>query len=148
MKNTETLYKGSLLIILLCCMLSCQQSGEGKDNENNQMDTESGSPLSSKALGSFSEGIDSNFTFIRTAEAKFRVKSVWEATQAIESIVLKHKGFLEHTNLGSHIIEEEVFPVHQDSSLEVRRFSLTNQMVVRVPHENLSAFMNEVGAGN
>jgi len=136
----------SILFMLFICMLSCQRSDEEKDRLSDQEELDSGSPLSSKALGSFSERVDSNFTFIRTAEAKFRVKSVWEATHAIENIVLKHQGFLESTNLGSHIIEEEIIPIQADSSLEIRNFSLTNQMVVKIPHENLSAFMNEAGA--
>jgi hypothetical protein len=92
-------------------------------------------------LGNF-DGIKK---FIRTAELKFRVDNVLESTLAIENIVQKNGGFVTENNLVTQIEMRTNTPVSRDSSVEVTRFTVRNQLVVRVPAALLDTTLREVG---
>ena len=75
--------------------------------------------------------------FIRTADLKFKVKSVINSTYAIENIISKQGGFVTYTQLNSTIDNKTTVAISADSSLETIYYSVVNNMTLRVPTEKL-----------
>lgn len=103
---------------------------------------EVGKAISSSAART---GTDTSFRFIRTAELSFRVKDVVKATLGIEDIVGAHRGWVVHTTLKSEPQGTEVIPVSADSSLEISRYSLRNNITLRVPNAELDSTIRQIG---
>lgn len=75
--------------------------------------------------------------FIRTAEIKFMVDNVAKSTYDIESITTKNGGFVAYTKLESTVESVEYTPVSSDSTLQTTKFTVSNNMVIRVPNTKL-----------
>ena len=82
--------------------------------------------------------------FIRTSEMKFRVKDVKDATSKIENIVKQNQGFVTYTNLKSNINNQETVHKSMDSSLESIRYTVDNDMVIRVPNVKLDSTLTAI----
>jgi hypothetical protein len=91
------------------------------------------------------QGTDTVHRFIRTADLRFRVKDVVAATLAVEDIVGAHKGWVTKTTLRSEPRGQEVIAVSADSSLEISRFRLLNQITLRVPNAELDSTLRQIG---
>ena len=107
----------------------------------NPADTGMGFISSSAAVGN--KG-DSTRKFIRTAELKFRVNNVVKSTTNIEDIASKNGGFVTYTNLTSSIDELTTTTVSADSSLETTHFTVSNNMIIRVPTNRLDSTLREI----
>jgi hypothetical protein len=79
--------------------------------------------------------------FIRTSDMKFRVKDVRDATTQIENITRQHNGFVTYTDLKSNIENQETIQKSMDSSLESIRYSVVNDITLRVPNATLDSTM-------
>ena len=82
--------------------------------------------------------------FVRTADLKFKVKSVTKSTYAIENIVSKHGGFVSFTDLKSNINEKSETQISQDSTLETTRFTVDNTVTIRVPNTQLDTVLKSM----
>jgi hypothetical protein len=82
--------------------------------------------------------------FVRTAEIKFRVKSVLNSTYDIENITRQQGGFVTYTNLTSNINMVSVVKVSADSSVESTYYTVTNEITLRVPNINLDTTLREI----
>lgn len=80
---------------------------------------------------------DTTRKFIRTAELKFKVKSVLKATYDIENITNRQGGFVTFANLNSTIDNVSKVAVSEDSLLETTFFTVTNSITLRVPNTKL-----------
>jgi len=87
---------------------------------------------------------DSTRRFIRTADLRFRVKDAVEATYAIEELIARFGGFVEHTQLSSHVDNRYTTPVSADSVLETTRFTVVNQATLRVPVARLDTALKSL----
>ncbi|MEO6685982.1 MAG: DUF4349 domain-containing protein [Dyadobacter sp.] len=83
------------------------------------------------------ENKDSNRKFIRTADLKFKVKSVMNATYEIEDLINRNEGFVTFTNLRSTVDNFSITAISPDSSLETTHYTVTNTMTIRVPNIKL-----------
>lgn len=81
---------------------------------------------------------------IRTASLNMEVKNVYESTRRIEEKAAQLGAYIENSQLETNILSEETYPTTKDSALEVRRYTVSNQMSVRVPQKNLSEFLNSL----
>ncbi len=72
---------------------------------------------------------DSTRRFIRTADLKFKVKSVINSTYDIENITNLQGGFVTYTNLTSTINNITNTAVSADSSLETTYYTVTNAIL-------------------
>ncbi len=88
---------------------------------------------------------DTVHRFIRTADLRFRVKDVVQATLAVEDIVGAHRGWVTRTTLRSEAHGHEVIAVSADSALEISRFRLLNQITLRVPNAELDSTLRQIG---
>lgn len=116
---------------------------ENKDLANCSVNVSSTqASLSSSAA---KEPNDPNKKFVRTADLKFRVKEVVKSTQQIEDITGKFGGYVAYTNLESQQVGSSVEPYGEDSLIEVSKYQLRNEMVLRVPNTRLDSLLREIG---
>lgn len=87
---------------------------------------------------------DSKQKFIRTADIKFKVKNVAKSTYAIENTVQKFGGFVTYTNLQSNIQEQIKTKISQDSTLETTKYTVENNVTIRVPNTQLDTVIKTI----
>lgn len=87
---------------------------------------------------------DSTHKFIRTAELKFKVKSVIKSTYDIEDITTRLGGFVTYTNLTSDILSKDTKEISSDSSVIVTHFVVTNSIIIRVPNTKLDTTLKQI----
>jgi Domain of unknown function (DUF4349) len=128
-----------LLTGMLCTILSCQQL----ENKNTELNiSTSKMPISSSAA--VENNKDPERKFIRTADVKFKVKSVVNSTTDIENICTAQGGFVIYTNLASNIDEHTETPISSDSLLETTFYTVTNTMTLRVPNTKLDSTLKDI----
>ena len=81
---------------------------------------------------------------IRTANIRFKVKDVINATYAIENIIIKHNGFVENTNLTNQINYTRETLIKEDSACVTTYYTLYNTLVLRVPNTKLDTTLKEI----
>ena len=89
---------------------------------------------------------DSTHKFIRTADLKFKVKSVIKSTYNIEELTARMGGFVTYTELNSSIDDTETKSVSADSSLVITHFTVTNSITLRVPNTKLDSTLKLISA--
>lgn len=140
----KTIPKVGLAILILGIAYSCKQA-EKSENATSTADyataTDSVSVISSSAAV---QPKNSNRKFVRTADIKFKVKNVAKSTYAIENVTNKFGGFVTYTNLESHINHKEETRVSQDSILETTKFTVDNNITIRVPNTKLDTVIKSI----
>ena len=87
---------------------------------------------------------DSSRKFVRTADLKFKVKSVVKSSYDIEDIVNRQGGFITLTNLASNVDNVSNAQVSEDSTLETTYYNVTNSITIRVPNNKLDTTLKEI----
>lgn len=77
--------------------------------------------------------------FIRTADVKFQVNNVTDATYRIEDVTIQYGGFVTYTNLHSSVSGTELVPVSADSSLSITYYTVENDITLRLPNKRLDS---------
>jgi len=131
--------------ILAILLLGCNQGNPELNESQSYSDSTSANIISS--IAAVETGKDSTRQFIRTAELKFKVKSVIHSTYHIEDITNKYGGFVTYTHLNSTIDNVNTTAINADSSLETTYFTVTNSITLRVPNTKLDTTLKEI-AGN
>lgn len=90
------------------------------------------------------EDKNSKRKFIRTADARFKVKDVAESTYKIETITKDMGGFVTLSELRSNITENDETQVSQDSLLKTTRYEVNNTMALRVPNVKLDTLLKSL----
>lgn len=134
MKNVKTI----LVIALSITLFSCAP----KASESAPMPDSTAVMVSSSAAVENKK--DSTHKFIRTAELKFKVKSVIKSTYDIEDITARIGGFVTYTNLTSDAFSTETKEISLDSSIIVTRFIVTNSIIIRVPNTKLDTTLKQI----
>lgn len=128
-----------LLTGILCTVLSCQKL----ENQSADLEKlENKIPISSSAA--VEKNNDPERKFIRTADVKFKVKSVVNTTTDIENICTTQGGFVIYTNLASNIDTHTETPISADSILETTHYTVTNTMTLRVPNTKLDTTLKDI----
>ena len=139
MKNYSKL---GLALLLFGLAVGCKQREADAATESAQVtDSTSVAVISSSAAV---EKPKSKRKFVRTADLKFKVKSVTKSTYAIENIVSRNGGFVTFTDLKSNINEKSETQVSQDSVLETTRFTVDNTVTIRVPNTQLDTVLKSM----
>lgn len=120
---------------LVISVYSCKSASKERLNESPQVETQSNDYVSSSAA--VEKNQDTTRKFIRTADLKFRVKSVIRSTYDIENIVGQQEGFVTYTNLESSLNHTSLTAISADSSLETTYFTVSNEIRFRVPNTRL-----------
>ena len=133
---------GRFFAIIICfIVISCNRN-EVYDSQVEQLLNADTSILmvSPAAL----ETNDSSRKFIRTAELKFKVKSVTESTYDIENTAIEEGGFIVYSHLESNIDYTSITKISSDSSLETTHYTVSNNITIRVPDANLHNTLQEI----
>lgn len=138
MQTTKIILGLGLSILLFGCGQSRNEQMESKA----MADSTSNAFISSSAA--VENGKDTTRRFIRTAELKFKVKSVIKSTYDIENITNRQGGFVTYTNLTSNINNVTTTAVSADSSLETTYYTVTNSITLRVPNTKLDTTLKEI----
>lgn len=134
-----TLPKIGIALLLIACVISCKNNYE--TDEAIIETTEEAKIVSSSAAV---EDKNSDRKFIRTADAKFKVKNVAQSTYAIENATTKFGGFVTYTNLQSNVSEKFDTKISQDSTLETTRYKVENNITIRVPNTQLDTVIKTI----
>jgi len=135
----------SILIVFAIVFFGCSNSQNNRSESyesSSAADSVSNPIISSSAA--IESGKDSTRQFIRSAELKFKVKSVVKSTYDIEDITLRNDGFVAYTNLSSNTDDVTITPISADSSLETTKFNVTNSITIRVPNTKLDTTLKEI----
>jgi len=141
MKLTSKLF---LLTGLTISFFACNTNRKESTDEFRSPGADSTGNQFISSLAAVENGKDDARKFIRTAELKFKVRNVINATYAIENITNQLGGFVTYTNLNSTINNKTVVPVSPDSSLETTYFTVANTMTLRVPNTNLDTTLKSI----
>jgi hypothetical protein len=133
---------GLTTLVIIALLFSCKKadSTSTADVANYEPTTDSTAVSSSAAV----EPKNSAQKFIRTADIKFKVKNVVKSTYAIENAVAKFGGFVTYTNLQSNIHDQIKTKISQDSTLETTKFSVENNITIRVPNTQLDTVIKSI----
>jgi len=131
---------GLTALVVSVLFFSCKKS-ENTESEEVASDSLSISTISSSAAVADKK---SNRKFIRTADIKFKVKNVPTSTYAIENTTVKFGGFVTYTNLQSTVLEKNETKISQDSTLETTKYSVENNITIRVPNTQLDTVLKTI----
>jgi len=121
-------------------LFGCSQSSD----ESNSMAQDSTSNAFISSSAAVENVKDTTRRFIRSADLKFKVKSVIKSTYDIEEITNRQGGFVTFTNLTSNIDNATTTAVSADSSLETTYYTVTNSITLRVPNTKLDTTIKEI----
>lgn len=130
----KTVLKMSAAVLLISIAISCKDRALESHVEEVSSSTEKAAV----------EKKDSNRKFIRTADIKFKVKNVPQATYAIENATVKFGGFVTYTNLQSTILDKSQTKISQDSTLETIKYNIENNITIRVPNTQLDTVIKTI----
>jgi Domain of unknown function (DUF4349) len=96
---------------------------------------------SSAAAGTPADG---NRKFVRTANARFQVKDVYRSALAVEDAAVAQGGFVVRNDIGSQVLRSERVPLGDHKALELREYTVTGNLTVRVPSDRAQAFLRAI----
>jgi hypothetical protein len=138
----KTNTKFALALLCVGIAISCKQASyEDEAVVESKASSETEAVISSSAAV---EPKNSNRKFVRTADIKFKVKNVAKSTYAIEDATTKFGGFVTYTNLQSTINNEERTKISPDSTLITTKYSVTNDITIRVPNTQLDTVIKSI----
>jgi hypothetical protein len=132
---------GLTTLVIITLLFSCKKAENTSGENTADYETTDSTAVSSSAAV---EKKDSKQKFIRTADIKFKVKNVVKSTYAIENAVQKFGGYVTYTNLQSNINSQIKTKISQDSILETTKFSVENNITIRVPNTQLDTIIKTI----
>lgn len=132
-------------VLLMGTVVACKQA-ENENATEAAYDQPIASADSTSVISSSAavEPKNSNRKFVRTADIKFKVKNVAKSTTIIEDATTKFGGFVTYTSLQSHINEEDKTKVSPDSTLVTTKYTVDNNITIRVPNTQLDTVIKSI----
>lgn len=124
----------------LLAMFGC---GQQHSSQNEMASADSPAIISSSAA---QMNKDSARKFVRTSDIKFRVKDVTKATYQIEDVTRSFGGFVTYTHLESLADEKVITKISSDSAVESIKYSVQNNMTLRVPNHKLDSTLKAIAS--
>lgn len=149
----KTIQKVGFALAVLAIAYSCKQA---------EYEGESATEVSEEAVATLNDAVtettdakvvsssaavepkDSNKKFVRTADIRFRAKNVAKTTVKIEDATTKFGGYVTYTNLESVINDKTETRVSQDSILETIKFTVKNDVTIRIPNTRLDTLIKTI----
>jgi hypothetical protein len=122
-------------------LVSCKKSSAAAEESLTESLIATADTLSSQAAV---EKKGETRKFLRKADLKFKVKNVAQSTYAIENAVNRFGGFVTYTNLQSTISEKAETKISQDSLLETTKFTVDNNLILRIPNTRLDTLLKTI----
>ncbi|MCC6370306.1 MAG: DUF4349 domain-containing protein [Bacteroidia bacterium] len=119
-------------------------SKEMEYRENSKMMADS---INSYVPGIATETINGiSHNFIKTADIKFKVLDVLKSSNKIEDLVKARGGYLAENYMRSEIESSNSIKISEDSILEMKHYTLLNDMEVKVPKQQLDSVLRQLSA--
>lgn len=137
--------KFALTLLLMGIVISCKQAQS--ENAEASSDLTKAVAADSTNIASSSAAVEpknSTRKFVRTADIKFKVKNVAKSTGIIEDATSRFGGFVTYTNLQSTINDEDHTKVSPDSTLVTTKYTVENNMTIRVPNTQLDTVIKTI----
>jgi hypothetical protein len=132
------------ILILFCIFISCKKAEAPNETA---YESSSAAPSDTTNVVSSSAAVEpknNDKKVIRTADIKFKVKNVARSTYAIENTANKFGGFVTYTNLQSTISDKNETKISQDSTLEITKYTVENNITIRVPNKSLDTVIKTI----
>jgi len=133
--------------MLLTLAVACNKKAEENyavKSSNYEVAVDSASAEEDMSSSAAVEDKNSKRKFIRTADARFKVKDVAQSTYKIENLTKNVGGFVTLSELRSNIIENDETQVSQDSLLQTTRYEVNNTIALRVPNVKLDTLLRSL----
>ncbi len=134
-------------IIFAGLLSACKKSETSGYTNQTEIALDSASVVSDSISMAASQNIKDK-QFIKTANVNMEVKNVYESTISIENYLKQNGGFVTNSNLRSNIISEDSYDVSTEKAMLIKKFTVENQMQVRVPTEKLGDFLQFIHQQN
>lgn len=142
MKNTSS--KMIIGAIVLSTIFACQKNESTESGYTSENAESATMEMVSDSISAAATAQIKDKKFIKNASVNMEVKDVYDATISIEKSVKDLGGFITQSNLRSNLLSEETFNTSDENAVMVKKFQTENSMEVRVPTENLGAFLQLV----
>jgi Domain of unknown function (DUF4349) len=142
MKNTSITALG---VAVLAAVLLSNCSGEKKSEAMSFAESMADSASVAASSGSIG-GLDTpeKRKFIRTADVRFKVKNVQNATNVIIDVVQKYGGFLTHSELSTQTLDINEVELSVDSVLKNKSYEMANDITLRIPNQYFDKTLREL----
>jgi len=144
----QTIIKSALAVLAVSVMfVSCKQY-ESPREESAAEESAAVSSASDKietATDTVKKLTDKR-KLIRTADLKFKVKNVAKSTTLIENTANKFGGLVTKSDLQSTVFERNETQFSRDSTLVTTKYSVENNMTIRVPNAQLDTVVKAIAA--
>ena len=138
----KTISKISLAILIFGIAYSCKNADNFENaTATSDIATEESDSKSVISSNTAVEPKKTNRKFIRTADFQYKVKDVAQTTYNIENTTSKIGGFVTFTELKSTVNDKSETRVSQDSILETTKFTVENNITIRVPNTKLDTLL-------
>ena len=138
----KTISKISLAILIFGIAYSCKNADNFENaTATSDIATEESDSKSVISSNAAVEPKKTNRKFIRTADFQYKVKDVAQTTYNIENTTSKIGGFVTFTELKSTVNDKSETRVSQDSILETTKFTVENNITIRVPNTKLDTLL-------
>jgi hypothetical protein len=132
---------GFITLVFSVLLFSCKKSEAAAEETAFESSTQLTDSISSSAAV---QKKGDNRKFIRTADLKFKVKNVPQATYVIENATSQFGGYVSYTNLQTIVSDQFETKISQDSILETTKFSVENNITIRVPNTKLDTLLKVI----
>lgn len=82
--------------------------------------------------------------FIRTAQARFRVKDVYKSALTIEDVAAAHGGFVVRNDISSQNFRVRRFAKGNGKRIELAEYVLQGELTIRVPSDKTQDFLRSI----
>lgn len=103
-----------------------------------------GAPSESQLTSSAATYTDAQRKFIRTAQARFRVKDVYQSALAIEDAVAAQGGFVVKNDIAAQVDDIRRRPLGNGQLVELAEYTVQGELTVRVPSDKTQAFLRSI----
>ena len=98
----------------------------------------------SQVVSSAATYTDAQRKFIRTAQAKFRVKDVYQSALAIEDAVAAQGGFVVKNDIAAEIDDIRRRSLGNGQLVELAEYTVHGELTVRVPSDKTQPFLRSI----
>ena len=101
-------------------------------------------PTEAQLTSSAATYSDAQRKFIRTAQARFRVKDVYQSALAIEDAVAAQGGFVIRNDIATNIDSIRKRSLGNGQLVELAEYTVRGELTVRVPSDKAQAFLRSI----
>ncbi|RZA37457.1 MAG: DUF4349 domain-containing protein [Lysobacteraceae bacterium] len=101
-------------------------------------------PTEAQLTSSAATYTDAQRKFIRTAQAKFRVRDVYQSALAIEDAVAAQGGFVTKNDIDTNIDSIRKRSLGNGQLVELAEYTVRGELTVRVPSDKAQAFLRSI----